>query len=298
MSPREGAKAQEPTSSGGLATQMTATPPGAPLTASPFHRRDHSSRRVTWSSFGASIGIHALLLVGASLGIALPSRENSPVVRAVTPTDQGVEIVWVLGGSPPQTAASRPDEPAPISAGAAPQVIVVRPDLGDTGPQLDLPGLTGPGSLGETPAERLQPALTDERIWAPLPPEFRTLTPAQREELLIAGRLGAWNDSVAAALAADAAWRDWTYTDGDGDRWGVADGQLYLGGLVIPFPMTFSGSSDDRAYMREFAELQRQGANALVQQSVRERMEAIRARRDRERALAQSQSDSARTAPR
>ncbi|MEQ1856485.1 MAG: hypothetical protein ABL963_08445 [Longimicrobiales bacterium] len=278
---------------------MTTSPPGAPFHSSPFHRRDQGSRRVTWSSFGVSVGIHVLLLAGAALGIALPSPESNPVVRAITPADQGVEIVWILGGSPPPpAAAARPEEPAAIAAGAAPQVIVVRPELGNTGPQLDLPPLTGPGRPGETPAQRLQPALTDERIWAPLPPEFRTLTPTQREELLIAGRLGAWNDSVAAALAADAAWRDWTYTDGDGDRWGVADGQLYLGGLVIPFPMTFAGSSDDRAYMREFEELQRQGANALVQQSVRERMEAIRVRRDRERAEAQPPADTARTSPR
>jgi hypothetical protein len=180
-------------------------------------------------------------------------------------------------------------------------MIVVRPTLGDTGPQLDLPDLSGPGRPGETPAERLRPALTDARIWAPLPPEVRGLTPAQREQLLIAGRLSAWNDSVAAAAAAEAAFRDWTFTDGGGNRWGVADGQLYLGDIVIPFPMTFSGSADDRAYMRDFAEMQRQGANALVQQNVRERMEAIRQRRDRERAEAQGAqagSDSVRTAPR
>jgi hypothetical protein len=78
----------------------------------------------------------------------------------------------------------------------------------------------------------------------------------------------------------------------------VADGQLHLGDLVIPFPMTFSGGADDRAYMRDFAEMQRQGQTAVIQQGVRERMEAIRARRDRERAEAQARADSARNAPR
>jgi hypothetical protein len=279
---------------------MTVPPVGAPPPAPPFDRRNLASRRVTMSSFGASVAVHAVILLGAVFGLALPSAENNRVVRAVTPTDDGIEVVWILGGSrPPEVQAARPEEPEQPTGGAAPQgIIVVRPSLGDTGPQLDLPPLTGAGRPGETPAQRLQPSLRDGQIWAPLPPEFGALTPEQREELLIAGRLGEWNDSVAAAAAASAAWRDWTYTDGDGDRWGVADGQLYLGDMVIPFPMTFSGSSADREYMRDFAEMQRQGANGLIQQSVRERMEAIRARRDRERAEQQQRGDSARTAPR
>lgn len=276
----------------------TPTPSEPQAQPSPFHRGSLGNRRVTWGSFGVSVGIHVAILLGAVFGLSLPSPSNSPAVRAVTPADDAPEIVWIIGGSPPPQATARPDEPAALTTGPVPQVIVVRPNIGDTGPEITLPDLTGPGRPGETPAQRLQPALRDERIWAPLPPEFHTLTPAQREELLIAGRLGAWNDSVAAAAAAEAAWRDWTFTDGDGDRWGVADGQLFLGDVVIPFPVTFSGSADDRAYMREFAELQRQGANALVQQNVRERIDAIRARRDRERAEAQARADSGRIAPR
>jgi hypothetical protein len=82
--------------------------------------------------------------------------------------------------------------------------------------------------------------------------------------------------------------RDWTFTDGDGDRWGVSDGQLHLGGLAIPLPLNVQGSAAQRDYMRSFDEMARQGANALIQQSVRERQEAIRARRDAERAAALS----------
>jgi hypothetical protein len=255
------------------------------------------SKRVAWGSAAVSVALHALLLFGAALGLSLPPPSSSAVARAIAPAEKDVEIVWIIGGSPPP-AVARPEEPEAIPSGGTPQVIVVRPSLSESGFDLDLPPLSGPGRPGETPAERLRPGLSDARLWAPLPEEFRTLTLEQREELLIAGRLGAWNDSVAAAAAAEAAWRDWTFTDGSGNRWGVADGQLHLGGLTIPFPMTFSGSAADREYMREFSELQRQGANALIQQSVRERQEAIRARRDRERAEAQARADSAGTVPR
>jgi hypothetical protein len=210
--------------------------------------------------------------------------------------EQGIEV-WLLPPAeppPPEPAPYVP--PAPEGVATGPALELVQPDLGDIGVGTDivLPPTSGlPGYYGgETSAERLQPGFRDGRLFGPLPEVFRTLTPEQREELLIASRFQAWNDSAAAAAAAEAAMRDWTFTDGDGDRWGVSDGQLHLGGLTIPFPLSVQGSAAQRDYMRSFSEMQRQGANALIQQSVRERQEAIRARRDAERA---AQSDSAAT---
>jgi hypothetical protein len=68
----------------------------------------------------------------------------------------------------------------------------------------------------------------------------------------------------------------------------VADGQLHLGGLVLPLPVfgAAPGAARERAW--QWDEIARQGASVAVQQTVRERMEAIRARRDRERAEAQA----------
>ena len=245
-----------------------------------------------WSSFGISVMVHAVILLGAAFLIQLPAA-TLPTLATPTVPDDGVEVIWILGGSPPPAPVARPEEPESMGPVGAPQIIVVRPSLGDAGADFVLPNLTGPGRPGETPAERLQPGFTDERLWSPLPAEFRTLTPEQREQLLIAGRFGSWNDSIAAVAAAAAAWTDWTVTDGDGDRWGVSDGQLHLGGLSIPLPVTFEAPVGQREYMRQFAEIQRQGASALIQQSVRERQEAIRLRRDRERA--EAQADSTRT---
>ncbi len=269
---------------------MSTRPPG--VSPQTFQTRIDGlgSRRVLWSSFGFSLAIHAALLLGAGFIIRLAPAAVAALSSPAVP-DVGVEVVWILGGSPPPPAEpARPDEPAAVGPIGAPQIIVVRPSLGDADGGVDfvVPNFSGPGRPGATPAERLQPGLTDERLWAPLPEAFRTLTPEQREEILIAGRFGEWNDSIAAAGAAAAAWTDWTVTDGDGDRWGISDGQLHLGGLTLPLPVTFEAPVGQRDYMRQFAEIQRQGASALVQQNVRERQEAIRARRDRERAEAQS----------
>jgi hypothetical protein len=248
-----------------------------------------ASRRARWSSFSVSAAIHAALVLG--LIAIVPIRRDLTVQRQ-TYSDQGIEV-WLLPPAeppPPEPAPYVPPAPGGLGAGTAGPIELVQPDIGDIGApggaDIVLPPLSGSGSYGETPAERLRPGFSDPRIWAPLPEQYRTLSPEQREEVLIATRFQAWNDSVAAAAAAEAAMRDWTFTDGDGDRWGVSDGQLHLGGLTIPLPFTMQGSSAQRDYMRSFDEMSRHGATALIQQSVRERQEAIRARRDAERAAA------------
>jgi hypothetical protein len=257
-----------------------------------------ASKQARWSSFGVSVVLHALLVVG--LLAIVPLRADLPFEEQARLSDRGIEV-WLLPPPeppPPEPAPYVPPAPQGVEAAGPGQLELVQPDAGDIGSTdgtgIVIGPLTGPGTYGETPAERLQPGFRDRRLWAPLPEEFRTLTPEQREELLIANRFQAWNDSAAAAAAAEAALRDWTFTDGDGDRWGVSDGQLHLGGLTIPLPFNVQGSAAQRDYMRSFDEMARQGANALIQQSVRERQEAIRARRDAERAAAQG--DTARTA--
>jgi hypothetical protein len=163
------------------------------------------------------------------------------------------------------------------------EVVITTPGVRDT-PVTDFaePGISA--------AERLRPHLTDRRLWAPLPRELLELSLEQREELALAGRLAEWYDSVSAAAAAEAAWTDWTFTDADGDRWGVSDGLLHLGGLAIPLP-SFApppGPARDRAW--QWSEIARQGNAMAVQQTVRDRMEAIRARRDAERAAERADS--------
>jgi hypothetical protein len=146
---------------------------------------------------------------------------------------------------------------------------------------------------GISAADRLRMTLTDRRLWAPLPTALRELTLEQREELALSGRIAEWYDSIQAVAAAEAAWTDWTFTDGDGNRWGISDGQLHLGGLTLPLPVfgAAPGAARERAW--QWDEISRQGNSVAVQQTVRERMEAIRARRDRERAEARGDTTGA-----
>ncbi|MGE0161215.1 MAG: hypothetical protein AB7T31_17605 [Gemmatimonadales bacterium] len=263
-------------------------PPAGPPPLASLRLGQPASRRERWSSFGISVALHAVLVVG--LLAIVPLRADLPLFQQAY-SERGIEV-WLPPAPeppPPEPAPVVPAAPEGVGVGVAGAIELVQPNVGDfrsTGDGIVLPPIGGTGTYGDTPAERLQPGFSDPRIWGPLPEQYRTLSPEQREEISIATRFQAWNDSIAAAAAAEAAMRDWTFTDGDGDRWGVSDGQLHLGGLTLPLPFNIQGSAAQRDYLRSFDEMARQGANALIQQSVRERQEAIRARRDAERAAA------------
>lgn len=247
-------------------------------------RRGLGSRRLVWGAFAVSAALHvfAVLLYPALFPRLAPS-EAQYVVPIGTATPGGLEVVQVIEID----IVEEPDEPdEPEFEPIEEREVRVSGPQATEGPVVDF------ARPGVTPAERLRPRVSDPRLWAPLPEELTALTLEQREELALAGRLEAWYDSVRAAADAESAMTDWTFTDGDGGRWGVADGQLFLGDIALPLPVFAAppGAARDRAWQWE--ELARQGQAVRVQQTVRDRMEAIRARRDAERAAQQGDTTS------
>ena len=237
-------------------------------------------------AFAISVAVHVVaVLAYPALVLRMYPESSAFSFPAFDSSPEGIEVIQLLEVDV-VVEIERPEDPAEIAEVAVAAAEVAGPNLDDP---LDIE-LARPGL---TPAERLRPRLTDRRLWAPLPPEFGELTLEQREELLLAGRLNEWYDSLAAATAAEAAWKDWTFKDGSGGRWGVSEGQLHLGDLTIPLPFTFEPPPGQREYMWQWNEIARQGAQAAVQETVRERLEAIRARRDRERAAEQADTTGA-----
>lgn len=234
------------------------------------------SRPVVRAAFGASVAIHVLaVLAYPALSRRLEPEGAAFPLPAAAGSPEGIEVIEIVEVDVVEEL-ERPEDPEEIERIETEPVAVERPRLGEP-ERIDLP------SPGLTPAEVLRPRLSDRRIWAPPPPEWSELTLEQREELLVAGRLEAWMDSVNAANAAASAWTDWTYKDGDGGRWGISEQGLHLGDLTLPLPQ-FEAPYGQREFMWQWNEIARQGAQAAVQETVRERMEAIRARRDAERA--------------
>jgi len=239
------------------------------------------SRRVVWASFGVSVVLHlAVILVYPSL---MHREIVNPVpflLPSATDPSAGMEVIALVEFAPDEDP-ERPEDPEEVVDVEAPTVAPTGPDLGDPqGPVLVAPGPTA--------AERLRPDLRDERIWRPVAPERVELSLEQRLDLDMAARILQFQDSVDAAIAAGEAATDWTYTDSEGKRWGVSPGKIHLGDITIPLPFNFGTApgklEEQRAALRVWDEMQRQAARALVQDSWKSRAEAIRARRDRERA--------------
>lgn len=245
-------------------------------------RPDVASRRLVWGAIAFSAVLHLLFVaIYPSLFASVEPDGGRLPYATEAPRLRGMRVIRLAEEEPVVTEVERPEDPELEQA--AERTVTVAPRGVDETAGRELAG------RGRSAAERLRPNLTDRRLWAPVPQEYIDLTLEQREELALAGRIEEWYDSIMAAREAQSAWTDWTYTDGDGDRWGIADGQLFLGDYAIPLP-AFSAAPGPAGTQAawEQAELARQGANVAVQQTVRDRMEAIRARRDRERAAARA----------
>jgi hypothetical protein len=237
------------------------------------------SRRVVWSAFAISAAVHLLAillypLVFEDLGPSVPTS-----LPTTTEPRQGIEVVE-LNEIDAAAEPVEPEDPTEIEDVDRPAADADAPVLEDvTG--IEVVPLTGM-------VDRLRPALTDERLWRELPPSFYELTLEQREEVVVAARLAAWLDSVQSGLAAEAALTDWTFTDSKGGRWGVSPGKIHLGDVTLPLPLNFGipvGKRDEtNELVWQWEEIMRQAARADVEMTWKERAEAIRIRRDRERA--------------
>jgi len=265
-------------------------PPGSgspsPSTLPPSpHRREQRAVR-TGIALSALLHLVALafypVLTGNPEGL-LPTWES----ELEDPLREGIELVELLEVPDPQPAVA-------VAEVVAPPI----EELEDP-PQEPVPivAATGDGPPGQdeateqedatdedelTVAERLQPRMVDPRVWAPLPAEFGELSEFERAELLLRGMIQSWNDSMAVAEALSERARDWTFTDAEGRRWGLAPGRLYLGDFSIPLPVQLQlspGAGDP--WIRD--DLARGAASAVIQETWTERARTIRERMEMER---------------
>ena len=189
-----------------------------------------------------------------------------------------MRVVRVVEIEPLDLTAEPPEElPEPTEE--------IQVELADAGPPpvpsvIEFSEPTG----GRRAAEVLRVRSSDTRLWRQAMPEAFELTEAARLELQVAGRLEEWADSVAEVVAAEYALTDWTTDDG---RWGITPGQIHIAGITIPLPFYFGGNSwqRDQAMRRAWEDQDiLNGASAQdVRSSWRDRADAMRRRRDRDR---------------
>ena len=247
-----------------------------------LNSRGLGSARVRTIALGASVAIHVVgILMYTAVSSFLSPDDFTLPINSDARSEQGTPLIRLIDILPENL--ERPEDPEELAEIRAGEADARRPEIEG----IRLGELLPPPNNA---ADRLRPNLVDARLWAAPPPEFFELTLEQQEELLLSERIVAWYDSVAIARAAEDRLTDWTFTDSNGGRWGVADGKIYLGDVALPLPLNFGtpvGHRDIEARrVWEFEEIERQSQRYLIEESWKERAEAIRARRDRERAAA------------
>ena len=245
-------------------------------------REDRAYRTGLWiSAFLHLVAVVLYPLVFRSGGAPAPA--GAPDFAEPLLLD-GLEIVELV------ELPAAPDSPAPIP--------IVEPDAAAplSGQEVEAtltPGVPEPrdaddGTGGLTVAERLRPRMIDPRLWVPLEPDYTELTDQERAELLLAGMIRDWNDSMMVAEALSARAMDWSFTDDEGRRWGLSPGRLHLGDFSIPLPFNLAlppgrwEALRDRALIR--GDLAQSAARAVIRDTWTERARAIRERLEAERA--------------
>ncbi len=261
------------------------------LQAQPWSRRHPG--RVQVIGLAVSLLVHLVVLVLVP-AITIRFSEVTSAVDPDAPVDvQGIEVVNLL-----ELASDEVDSPLSPEDRVEPNLV----PLGV--PVVPLPGgdltLSPPEAppVGPTAARRLVPSTRDQRLWQPLVPEAVTLTDQEVLESMLYGQLQAFNDSMAIRAAEAARGLDWTYTDEEGNRWGISPGKLHLGKITLPLPGFGSpagGASDDLLDRLSMdAEIRRAAGQLGADATVAERAAAIRARVDAERARRATRPDTSR----
>ncbi len=257
-----------------------------------YGRRRLSSRRVTAVSLAASALFHVLVVVIYS--VSSPDWEFAlvvPVGQTPTTPVEGIQVVRIVEVPPEEPLVEVQEEPDPEPEPEAPTAPAQESEAG--APAIE----AVPAGVRASEALRVRSA--DPRLWRAAEPEAHVLTQEERMQLELAGRLEAWNDSVRVLVSAERALTDWTRTGENGDRWGVSPGKLHLGKLTLPLPFGFGTNPwmRQRAARRAFedADIRNGAAASFMADHWKERVEAIRRRRDREREKARS--DSTKTDP-
>jgi hypothetical protein len=286
------------------ATPLHPVGPSEPTLLQPPRRH----RRIYLLSFLVSAALHVLAVLVYPLLVergGAPPRPGAPVG---TPRPQGTEVVVIreVPDAPtaePEPAASPARQPESVPPPVTAPPVSAGPPTGAAEPgaagaaAVGAAGAAEPsGAGGARPAERLRPGLPDLRLWT-MDPQFTRLTEEQIVKLELLWTIIDMNASAAAAAAAARALTDWTYTDEAGKRWGFADGKVYLGDVVLPFPFAFGAPPNSAAAERAWidAEIDRAAGSAAARANLNQRIKAIRERLEQERR--RIRADSVRTPP-
>jgi hypothetical protein len=270
------------------------------------------SRRPS-GSFVVSVAFHTVLAVVLANVVLHYDIVFQRPVQAPPPAAESVTYVAV---SPPAGAATGTTltTPAPATE-AEPQRRLVAPTrvpttIAPTTPRPATDGTPGGteggtgigGGVGE--ATGIVPGPVDPRLASGgkfFYPAYKT--PAERADSAVKATIGAFNDSVALAMAADAQRRqpgDWTF-DRNGKKYGIDQSKIYLGKFWIPsavlaaLPIRAQANPGERAVNRLSStyrgEILQHAQAQFHDDEFKSAVKRIRERKDRERREKQRETE-------
>lgn len=261
-------------------TQPAPTPTGGRASRSDRRRRE---RRVLFIGLAVSLVVH-VIAVGVFGGWLQP--DPAPPTTATTPRvyvpPSGMRVVEIAGAPEPEAAEQpeaprRPDPSPELEPAREPVAVAPAPE-------------TPAPADDRTAADRLAPRVVDPRLYEPLvvlpwDPTFDDV------EARVWAAIELMSDSMLAEADAAVRARDWTIEDPDGGKWGISPGKLHLGKITVPLPISFPVAPSAAEKNAMWYELDQQQERALILESFRERVKAIRERREREREEARADAN-------
>lgn len=265
-------------------------------------------RTRSWRSLFIAVAIHAVLITAAIVTFKpfQPGAQEEPVVPLNLVVVEEDEIAplpnpFARPVAPPAAATSRARKPeAELTLPRGPLTpITIDPGTPATPSEQTEPTPSAGGEggrAGGTISERLRPVYIDPRIatTTAFPPAEKTGADAVRAR--VSDNLTAWNDSIAAEAEARRKDADWTLKGKNGERWGVSEEGLHLGKITIPakaiaFKPPAGRREEIAARLRDYYEIEKQVLLEESRSSFKDRVELIRARKDRERAEKKKKAD-------
>lgn len=247
-------------------------PPTPPPRFQPPRPRNSFERVLAWSIL-VSVVAHLLVLLLSPLFVRVDVPPGATASAPVQPSEAfGLEaIVAIPSENAPEQPVAR-DEPVqrpPTPPRSLPRAQTPTPSAVPT-------PSAAPGDQPRRSAnDALRPGYRDARLYV-VPNQFPELEKTEHEVYMehLQARIDALNDSMMVASNRERRTSDWTYTDKDGDKWGLSPDGLHLGGVTIPRAvLPLPGATGDNTQIMEERERQRQRDEIQRQEEDRERTE-------------------------
>ncbi len=261
--------------------------------------RDRSYRRAFRVGLVVSLAVHlgVLLVLGRQLRMPEPDGEEA---RPSPPTPRpGLQVTRVevreLADVPPVPSPPPPVRPEP--AAEEPEPTEEEAEEADEATEEVGDETAGEEEARVSNVEALTPRRGDPRLWREFWDEDvarRYLGGGTRADSALRAILGQYLDSLRLSQEQLEEARDWTFTDEDGQRWGISPEGIHLGDVTIPLPVgqilspTGPRRRELERELRELREIRRQEAIEAAQETREERIEAMEERTREEREGASS----------